>query len=536
MVQRSIGPYEVIREIAEDRLGQVFEAVDPKRKKHVIIKSLRREAASRPEVLSRLYSEARTLALLNHPHIARIFGFIRVHENVYLVMEFVAGESLRSILKEKGRLDPNLALAIFCQIIAAVKFAHELGVIHGDLKPANIMVSSFGQSKVLNFAIAPILGDLDIVPQGIGSAPYMAPERITRGPVDNRSDIYSLGALLYECIVGRVPFIGNTQEEIQRAASKSTLLPPSLIVSNCPGWLDAFLLRALAATPNDRFRSVAAMSQAMGPAAPIRNKSSAAKPLIGSIRQVVERASPMPSVLSGGARRMFAGLAANLHSAIRIAQQKTASATRSLHTAAGSLRGTGQPVNPRMWTKQAAGKIQPWTRVARLQFRRLSLPALRVPERLKERLTEFAEGNWKRYIVLATLLVSVLIETFIFGGANTLLNPGFNSIPALNNGGAQSILEPLNPPPATSELAPVPAPQPTAAKRVNRAARTSEPTNASSDKLHHEALNSRRTVTYRDTKDHSSRPVLQDARVSEPAKRNPENNTAKVQLNVKWEN
>ena len=113
MLHKSIGPYKVIREIAEDRLGRVFEAVDATRKKHVIIKALRPETASRPEVVSRLYSKAETLALLNHPQIARLLGFIRENEKLYLVMEFVEGESLRSILKERGRLDPNLALAIF---------------------------------------------------------------------------------------------------------------------------------------------------------------------------------------------------------------------------------------------------------------------------------------------------------------------------------------------------------------------------------------------------------------------------------------
>ncbi len=403
------------------------------------------------------------------------------------------------------------------------------------------MVSSFARIKVLNFAIAPILGDLGIAPQGVRSASYMAPERITREPVDERSDIYSLGVLLYECIVGRVPYTCDTPEEIQRAASKSTPLPPSLLISNCPKWLDAFLLRALAASPDNRFPSVASMSQAMGPAAPIRSKRTSAKPVIDSIRQGVERVSSIPSLLFGGASRMFTGLATHLHGALSLAQQKNDSATRSLHAATRSLRRIVTTVNPRMWTKRAAGQIQAWTHRTPLQFRTVSPPAFRIPERLKERLTGFAENNWKRYVVLATLVVSVLIETFIFGGANTLLNPEFNSIPALNQtggqtGGAQSILEPLNPAATVVEVTADPEPQPKIAKRMNRGTKTSEPTNARTEDLHHEALNSKRTVTYRDADNPSSRAVLQDVRVSEPAKRNPENNTAKVQLNVRWEN
>src|SRR5688572_32074041 len=108
MVHR-IGPYKVIREIAEDRLGQLFEAVDLKSKKHVIIKSLRPEAASSPEVLSRLYSEAKTLALLNHPHIARIFGFIRANDSIYLVMEF-RSEEHTSELQSQSNLVCRLLL------------------------------------------------------------------------------------------------------------------------------------------------------------------------------------------------------------------------------------------------------------------------------------------------------------------------------------------------------------------------------------------------------------------------------------------
>ena len=186
MVDRSIGPYKIVREIGEDRSLQVFQAVDATRNKAVILKSFEPEAAKRSEVEARLYSEAKTLALLNHPNIARIIGFVRASNRFYLVMEYVEGRSLESLLREKGRLDPNLALAIFHQIIAAVKFAHEMGVVHGDLKPSNVMVSSFAQIKLLNFAIAPILGDLDVDYPRPSSAPYIAAERINGEPADAR--------------------------------------------------------------------------------------------------------------------------------------------------------------------------------------------------------------------------------------------------------------------------------------------------------------------------------------------------------------
>jgi hypothetical protein len=196
-------------------------------------------------------------------------------------------------------------------------------------------------------------------------------------------------------------------------------------------------------------------------------------------------------------------------------------------------------VNPWFWTKGAAIKIEAWTRGIRSQFRSVSTLAPKIPERLTERLTGFAETNWKRYVVLATLLAAVIIETFIFGGTNTLLSPDFNSLPALSgNGAAQSVLEPLNlqPPPAI-ELASKPQPQPKIVKRPNRVAAVVEPPTGAPARLHQEALNSKRTVTYRaEAENHFNRPALQDARVNEPSKRNPENNQTKLQLNVRWEN
>jgi serine/threonine protein kinase len=403
------------------------------------------------------------------------------------------------------------------------------------------MVSNFAQIKILNFAIAPILGDLDIANHGISSAPYMAPERIAKEPVDARSDIYSLGVLLYEAIVGRVPFSGNAQEEIRRAACNSTLLPPSLLISNCPKGLDAFLLRALAAAPEDRFPSVAAMVQAMGPAVPIRSRRIWSKPVITSLRRGVHQLSSMPSTLYGAANRRVGALATHLNSALRTTRQKQASAVTSLHSATGLLRRTVTAVNPWFWTKRAALKIEAWTHEIQSQFRSVSILAPKIPERLTERFTGFAETNWKRYVVLATLLTAVIIETFIFGGTNTLLSPDFNSLPALTgNGAAQSVLEPLNlqqqPPPAI-ERASKPERQPKILKRTNRVAAVAERPKGAPDGLQQEALDSRKTVTYRaEAENHLNRPALQDARVNEPSKRNPENNSAKLQLNIRWEN
>jgi serine/threonine protein kinase len=282
MAGTSIGHYKIVREIAEDSVGQAFEAIDLTRKKRVAIKQLRPEAASRAETVPRLYSEAKTLARLNHPYIARLFGFVRQGDRLYLVMEFVEGETLEAMLRKTGRLQPNIALAFFQQILSAIGFAHRLGVIHGDLKPSNIMVTNCAVVKVLDFPIAPILGNPGRTGPRVSSFRYMSPEQIRGEPVDARSDIYSLGVLLYELIVGNVPFDADSEDGIVRAQIAATPLPPSALVPNSPKWLDAFLLRALAQSPSNRFQSITAMSRAMGAA--VEANTASASPKRGSVR------------------------------------------------------------------------------------------------------------------------------------------------------------------------------------------------------------------------------------------------------------
>jgi serine/threonine protein kinase len=282
MIDSCIGHYKIIREIAEDSVGQAFEAIDLTRKKRVAIKQLRPEAASRAETVPRLYSEAKTLARLNHPHIARLFGFVRQDDRLYLVMEFVEGQTLEAMLRKNGRLQPNVALAFFQQILSAVAFAHRLGVVHGDLKPSNIMVTNCALVKVLDFPIASILGSPDRRGPRVSSFRYMSPEQIRGEPVDARSDIYSLGVLLYELIVGNLPFDGDSEDGIVQAQITATPLPPSALVPNSPKWLDAFLLRALDQSPSNRFQSITAMSRAMGAA--VEANAASASPKRASVR------------------------------------------------------------------------------------------------------------------------------------------------------------------------------------------------------------------------------------------------------------
>lgn len=586
MIGTWIGPYKIVRELPQDRVGRVYEALDATGKKHYQIKSLRPEVAGEPVLVTRLYTEAQTLALLNHEHIARLFGFIRRDDGIYLVMEFVEGENLKEILRCKGRLEPAVALAFLRQILSAVDFAHRLGVIHGDLKPDNVIVTDFARIKVLDFGVTAILGKPDPATDQIESPCYMSPEQIKGNPVDVRSDVYSLGVLLYELIVGKAPFAAAA--DLPRVRSLSTPLLPSMLVRNIPNWLDAFLLRALAISPENRFASVAAMSQAMGAA--IETKATGVERKSGSLRTLhgVHRLPSRPDILWKSAdqnRRLSRALLGHsLKPALRPQQnfarvrhlvaiinagpwtkgqitgavawsQRIFAAIREVPPVASTrcialLKAiTGQAGFIWQLTRRK-GSIDPSTFAKRSgispsgaspSLRRLRETAGGVWRWSNESFKALLETGWKRYAVLAFLLFSVFVEAFIFRGENTLFSPDLSpaSITSTSrNGAAQTLLSESTP--VVTSIAPrdtQPASERKVAKPSTRPLPTAEEKlNRRAENMHYQALNSRRTVTYRvpgrGLEHDTSR--LHDLRINEPEKKNPE--SSPTQLNVRWEN
>ena len=582
MIGNWIGPYKIVRELPQDRVGRVYEAVDAAGKKRFQIKSLRPEAASQPGLVSRLYSEAHTLALLNHEHIARLFGFIRRDDGLYLVMEFVEGENLKKLLLDKSRLDLAVALAFFRQILSAVDFAHRLGVIHGDLNSANVIVTDFARIKVLDFAIGAILGNSDAVANRVCSASHMSPEQIEGAAVGVRSDIYSLGVLLYELVVGKVPFTTAVEP---KARSQSMPLLPSLIVCNIPNWLDVFLLRALAVSPEDRFPSVAVMSRAMGAAVETHTIKAERKP--GSLRalhglhQVPLRPTNLRKSADQRRRSSNAVLTNFITNSPKSALRPRQFFARVRHFAviiSPAPWAKRQITGALAWMHQIAAAIEelPSVAFARFstrskkiaghpRFRRHSsrggasngILAIRseaidrsglkltgdwARQWIKKTSNALSESGWKRYVVLAFLLFSVFVEAFVFQGANTLFSPALDPASihsASRNGAAQTLLSET---PHTATAIAVrehPAPEVKVVKRSPKAPRTAEEKpNRPSEDMHHLALDSKRTVVYRVPRPGSQtdRTRLHEYRVNEPAKRNPETSTARTQLNIRWEN
>jgi serine/threonine-protein kinase len=216
-----IGPFRIERELGRGGMGSVYLAHDTKLDRSIAIKSLPDEVVQDTELLSRLKREAKILASLNHPGIATIYEELQQDERGYLVLEYIAGDTLADRIK-RGELPPKEALSIALQIAEALSAAHNQAVIHRDLKPSNIKITPDGNVKVLDFGIAKTIGaktsddhsSLTKTGKIIGTPAYMSPEQVRGESVDNRSDTWSFGCVLYEMLTGRVPFKDKTSSDV----------------------------------------------------------------------------------------------------------------------------------------------------------------------------------------------------------------------------------------------------------------------------------------------------------------------------------
>jgi len=259
MIGQIIGStYRIEEKIGEGGMGAVYRGRDLMLERDVAVKALRPELARQPELVKRFRTEAVTLARLNHPHIATLYSFQRHGDEFLMVMEFIRGTELDKLIEQRGAMPVVEALRIFCQALEAIVYAHSLGVIHRDLKPANIMLNDQGNAVVMDFGIARALGTARQTQTGrfFGTLSYMSPEQLQGQETDTRSDIYSLGILLYEMLTGRVPFESNSDYGLIRAQVEETPIPPrDLKGDSIPVPVELAVLRALAKEPEARFQT-----------------------------------------------------------------------------------------------------------------------------------------------------------------------------------------------------------------------------------------------------------------------------------------
>jgi serine/threonine-protein kinase len=257
--------YKILTELGAGGMGIVYQGVDVMLEREVAIKRLRNEFSSSPDVAERFRKEAKIQARLRHPNLALLFSFLKDGDSFYIVMEFVDGTPLSKMLPMPWKE----ALPVFAQILEGLEYAHSLGVLHRDIKPDNIMVDPQGLVKVMDFGIAHVLGSARQTREKtiVGTLEYVSPEQISGKELTQRSDIYSLGILLFELIAGRLPF--QAENEFQLLRQHLETPPPKLSsVAECPAFLDQAVEKATAKAPADRFQSCRAMVDFLRASAP----------------------------------------------------------------------------------------------------------------------------------------------------------------------------------------------------------------------------------------------------------------------------
>ncbi len=258
-----LGRYEILEEIGRGAMGAVFRARDPLIDRVVAIKTIN-VGLSRVEAEDfekRFDREARSAGRLNHPNIVTIYDVGKSGDVAYIAMELLEGQSLRDILDSGVVLPPSTIADIAAQIADGLASAHEAGVIHCDIKPANIIVLPSGLVKITDFGIARLpTGSRSFIGSVVGSPKYISPEQVVGRPVDARSDVFSLGAVLYEVLTGTPPFEGTALDEILHNVINVSPDPPTSRNRSLPAAFDAIVVRALAKHPDHRYQSAREMS------------------------------------------------------------------------------------------------------------------------------------------------------------------------------------------------------------------------------------------------------------------------------------
>ena len=253
-----VGNFKILNRLGEGGMGAVSLGLDLMLDRQVALKMLRPELSRDPEIVKRFRSEAVTLARINHPRVATLFSFFRHQDDFFMVMEYVQGQTLAEVLS-RGAMTCERAVSLFCQALDGVDYAHKLDIVHRDLKPANLMLLPNGSVKVMDFGIARVLGSSRMTRTGhlVGTVEYMSPEQIQGRETDARSDIYSLGIVLFEMLTGRAPFENDSDYELMRAHMEDLPPRPRQFAPHIPQPIEAAILRSLSKKPSDRFASAA---------------------------------------------------------------------------------------------------------------------------------------------------------------------------------------------------------------------------------------------------------------------------------------
>src|SRR5215475_11250349 len=257
---KQFGRYEILSELGRGAMGVVYKARDPQIDRLVALKTVSlwgQEPEEEKEFRMRFMNEAQAAGRLHHPGIVSVFDIGENPENhdPFIVLEYVAGESLNRILSREKRLPVERALKLAEEIAEALEYAHAQGVVHRDIKPANILITEAGRAKIADFGIAKLnLAHFTLPGRVLGTPAYMAPEQLSGEGCDGRSDLFSLGVILYAMVTGHSPFQGNSATTVCFKVANREPIAPSALDMTLPPQLDAVISRAMAKDPKERYQ------------------------------------------------------------------------------------------------------------------------------------------------------------------------------------------------------------------------------------------------------------------------------------------
>jgi serine/threonine protein kinase len=269
-----IGQYKILEKIGEGGMGVVYKAEHTTLEQIVALKSLPSTLSSNTEMRERFIREAKIQAKLSHPNVVNLHNFFEHEGNFYLVMEFVDGETVESILRRSGLIPPERCVSIFKQVLDGIGYAHSKGITHRDIKPSNIMLTNEGTVKITDFGIAKLAGDIQKTQTGvkIGTLWYMSPEQVRGQSVDTRTDIYSLGITLFEMVTGHLPFTGDSEYQIMKIIVEREPPSPKDFYPYIPVQIEKAILKAVSKLASERFPTTGEFLDALLGTQPLHNK------------------------------------------------------------------------------------------------------------------------------------------------------------------------------------------------------------------------------------------------------------------------
>ena len=409
-----LGRYEIVGELGQGAMGIVYKAKDPLIDRIVAIKTISLNLAldEKEEYEARFYQEAKAAGRLSHPNIVTVYDVGKSGDIAYIAMEFLEGRELRDILDDEKCLPVDQVLDIVVQVALGLAYAHEHGIVHRDVKPSNIMVVHDGHVKITDFGIARMASSSVRTQTGmvLGSPKYMSPEQVMGKPLDQRSDIFSLGVMLYEMLTGQAPFVGENVNAIMYQTMNAVPLPPGALNPAVPDMLNFIVAKALAKELDDRYRdarefandlracrdalprsSVRAEAVKPAPGAQLPD----AIPAIGRAGANEEEHKPIANM---GLSTAFDSFGATLRLAAMTAPDDVEEVANTLKMVRSGMGATNQPTPSAIKSRATASSTMP-------------IFAERTPK--VDETPSSKSGNLLLMIILALILVG-LVSVFVF--------------------------------------------------------------------------------------------------------------------------